>query len=110
MGVTEWPGGQRITAGLYWRNAASISKLLLIGQGRQTEFFNKSNKRGNTSQLSIFSDCVLFYHAYQVISTQICFDAYFPCVGNCWASPRGPQKIVHIDWGSTCRKVWEPLS
>jgi len=28
---------------------------------------------------------------------------------NCWARSRGLQKIVYLNWGSTCRKVWEPL-
>jgi len=32
-----------------------------------------------------------------------------PCSSNCWAGPRGLQKIVYFDWGSTYRKVWEPL-
>jgi len=59
--------------------------------------------------LSIFSDCVLFYHAFQVKSTQIYFDTYFPCISNCCARPQGLQKIVYFNWGSTCRKVWEPL-
>jgi len=39
MGVTEWPGGKLITAGVYWSNEASNSKLLLIGQGMQTACF-----------------------------------------------------------------------
>jgi len=43
MGITEWPGGQWITAGVYWSNEVSISKLL-IEQGMQTAFFSKSNK------------------------------------------------------------------
>jgi len=171
MGITEWPGGQWITAGVYWSNEVSNSKLLLIGQGMQTMFFNKSTKlRGLiTSQLqqfkntfdsnrkyifikssivmtlwqlfcllrhkyqcisvlveshqshhshwswkwrkwcaalavmfhvmltsivlSIFSDCALLYHAFQVKSTQIYFDTYFPCISNGWAWPRGLQKI-----------------
>jgi len=54
---------------------------------------------------SIFSDCVLFYHAFQVKSAQICFDAYYPCISNCWVRPRGLHKIVYLNWGSTCRKV-----
>jgi len=29
MRVTEWPGGQCVTAGVYWSNEASNSKLLL---------------------------------------------------------------------------------
>jgi len=36
--------GQWKTAGVYWRYAASNSKLLLIRQGMQTAFFNKSNR------------------------------------------------------------------
>jgi len=61
--------------------------------------------------LRIFSDFVLFYHAFQVKSTQFFyFDTYFPCISNCWARPRGLQKIVYFHRGSTCRKVWEPLS
>jgi len=59
--------------------------------------------------LSIFSDCVLFYHAFQDKSTQIYFDTYYPCISNCWARPRGLQKFVYPNRGSTCRKVWEPL-
>jgi len=59
--------------------------------------------------LSIFSDCVLFDHAFKVKSTQIYFDTYFPCISNCWARPRGQQKFIYFNWGSTCRKVWEPL-
>ena len=43
---------------------------------------------------STFSDCVLFYHTFQVKSTQFYFDTYFPCISNCWARPRGLQKIV----------------
>ena len=58
---------------------------------------------------SIFSDCVLFYHAFQAKNTQICFDAYYPCISNCWVRPRGLQNIAYFNWGSTCRKVWEPL-
>jgi len=58
---------------------------------------------------SIFSDCVLFYHAFQVKSTQIHFDTYYPCISYCWARLRDLQKIVYPNWGSTCRKVWEPL-
>jgi len=55
---------------------------------------------------SIFSDCVLFYHAFQVKSTQICFDTYYCCISNWWVTPRGVQKIVYFNWGSTCRKIW----
>jgi len=55
------------------------------------------------------TDCVLFYHAFQVKSTHIYFDTYFSCISNCWARSRGLQKIVCFNWGSTCRKVWEPL-
>jgi len=36
-------------------------------------------------------------------------DTGFPCIGNCCARPRGLQKIAYFNWGSTCRKVWEPL-
>jgi len=32
-----------------------------------------------------------------------------PCSSNCWAGPRGLQKILYFNWGSTCRNVWEPL-
>jgi len=32
------------------------------------------------------------------------------CRSNCWVRPRGLQKIVYFNWGSTCRKFWEPLS
>jgi len=42
-------------------------------------------------------------------STQIYFDSYFSCSSKCWARPRGLQNIVYFNWGSTCRKVWEPL-
>ena len=45
--------------------------------------------------LSIFSDCVLFYHAFQVKRIHIYFDTYFPCISNCWARPRRLQKIVY---------------
>jgi len=30
-------------------------------------------------------------------------------MSNCWARPRGLQKIVYFHWGPTCRKVLEPL-
>jgi len=33
------------------------------------------------------------------------FDTHFPCISNCWARPRGLQKIAYFNWGSTCRKV-----
>jgi len=59
--------------------------------------------------LSIFSDCVLFYQAFQVKITQIDFDTYFPCISNCWVRPRSLQKVVYFNWGSMCRNVWEPL-
>jgi len=38
-------------------------------------------------------------------------DTYFLLISNCCAAarPRGLQKIVYFNWGSTCRKVWEPL-
>jgi len=52
MGVNEWPGSQLKTAGLFWRYEASNSKLLLIGQGMQTAFFNKSNKIKRADQIS----------------------------------------------------------
>ena len=32
-----------------------------------------------------------------------------PCISNCWARPWGLQKIACFNWGSMCRKVWEPL-
>jgi len=54
--------------------------------------------------LSICSDCVLFYHAVQVKSTEICFDTYFPYISNCWARPRGLQKIVYFNWGQRAEK------
>jgi len=41
-----------VTAGVYWSNEASNSKLLLIGQGMQTAFFNKSNKINRADQIS----------------------------------------------------------
>ena len=44
--------------------------------------------------LSVFSDCASFYHAFNVKSTQINFDTYFPCISNCWDRPRGLQKIA----------------
>jgi len=53
--------------------------------------------------------CVLFYHTFQVKSTQIYFDTHFPCISNCCARPPGLHKIVYFNWGSTCRRVWEPL-
>jgi len=62
-----------------------------------------------TVVLSIFLDCVIFYHAFQVKSTQIHFDTHYPCISNCWVRPQGLKKIVYPNWGSTCRKVWEPL-
>jgi len=37
------------------------------------------------------------------------FDTYNPCISNCWARQRGLHKIAYFNWGSTCRKVWEPL-
>jgi len=52
MGVTEWPGGQWITAKVYCSNEASNSKLLLIGQGMQMAFFNKLNKIKRANQIS----------------------------------------------------------
>jgi len=56
--------------------------------------------------LSIYSDCALFYDAFQVKSTQIYFDTYFyfACISNCWARPRGLQKIVYFSWGSSEEK------
>jgi len=39
--------------------------------------------------LSIFSDCVLFYHAFHLKSTHIYFDTYYPCISYCWARPLG---------------------
>jgi len=48
----------------------------------------------------------VFHHAFQVKSTQICFDTDFPCISNFWARPRVLQRIV-FNWGSTCRNVWE---
>ena len=50
-----------------------------------------------TVVLSIFSDCVLFYHAFQVKTTQIHFDTHYPCISNCWARPRRLQKIVYAN-------------
>jgi len=52
MGVTEWPGGQWKTAGVYWRYEASNLKLLLIGQEMQTAFFNESNRIKRADQVS----------------------------------------------------------
>jgi len=46
------------------------------------------NSHGPTV-ITIFSDCVLFYHAFQVKSTQIYFDTYFPCFSNCWVKAIG---------------------
>jgi len=56
MRVTEWPGGQCITARVYWSNEAFNSKLLLIGQGMQTAFStNQTKLRGLIkSQLQSF--------------------------------------------------------
>jgi len=54
--------------------------------------------------LRVFLDCVSFYDAFQVKSTQIYFDAYFPCVSNCWVRLQGLNKIVYFNWGETCRK------
>jgi len=54
--------------------------------------------------LSIFSDCVLFYHAFQVKSTQIYFDTYYPCISNCWARPRGLQKVFTLIGGQRAEK------
>jgi len=59
----------------------------------QTAFFNKSNKIKRADQIlakHIFG-CVLFYHAFQVKSTQIYFDTYFACIRNCWARPVGHE-------------------
>ena len=55
----------------------------------------------------IFGLCIIL--AYQVKSTQISFDTYYPCISNCWVRPRDLQKIVYFNWWSTCRKLWEPL-
>jgi len=38
---------------VYWSNEAFNSKLLLIGQGMQTEFFNKLNKIKRAEQISV---------------------------------------------------------
>jgi len=40
------------TAGVYWSNETSNSKLLLIGQGMLTAFFNNSNKIKRADQIS----------------------------------------------------------
>jgi len=73
MGITEWPGGQWITAGVYWSNEVSNSKLLLIGQGMQTMFFNKSTKlRGLiTSQLQQFKNTFDSNRKYIFIKSSI---------------------------------------
>jgi len=55
--------------------------------------------------LSVFLVCVSFYDAFQVKSTQIYFDAYLPCVSNCWARLRGLQIIVYFNWGKHAEKV-----
>jgi len=52
MGVTEWPGCQLITSGVYWSNEVSNSKLVLIGQGIHTAFFNKSNEIKRADHIS----------------------------------------------------------
>jgi len=31
----------------------------------------------------MLSNYVLFHHAFQVKSTQIYFDTYYPCISNC---------------------------
>jgi len=41
------------TVGFYWNNEAFNSKLLLIGQGKQTAFFNKSSKIKRADQISV---------------------------------------------------------
>jgi len=43
------------------------------------------------------TDYVLFYHTFQVKTTHIYFDAYFPCISNCWAKSWGLQKIVYFN-------------
>jgi len=148
MGVNEWPGGQWITAGVYWSNEASNSKLFLIGKGIQTAFCGKGNTNNRKgiqtklrglikSQLQKFKstfdsnsfllnhplwwhyeNCSVYYvtnnivvHASQFGSLLdlFWFDTYFPSISNFWTRPRGLQKSEYFNWGSTCRKVWEPL-
>jgi len=50
MGVTEGPGVNEQLLGS--TGEAHKSKLLLIGQGMQTAFFNKSNKIKRADQIS----------------------------------------------------------
>jgi len=96
--VVEW--GPLNNCRVYWNNETSNSKLLLFAvQRMQTA----------SIVLSKFWDCVLFYHAFQVKSTDIYFDTYFPCISNIWTRPWGLQKILYFNWGWTCRKVWEHL-
>jgi len=32
------------------------------------------------------------------------FDTYFPSISNCWARPRGLQKIEYFNWGQRAGK------
>jgi len=139
MGVTEWPGGQWITAGVYWINEASDSKLLLIGQATQTAFFNKSNKSWSNlsySSLEVHSIRIVLHeiiHCDDIIKTVLFVTSQtilqcmrrslvvvrlvvqqlatyavgrktIPCICNCWARPRGLQKIVYFNWGQRAEK------
>jgi len=60
------------------------------------------------SSKHIFGMCIIL-SCIQVKITQISFDTYFPRIINSWAGLRGLQKSVYFNWGSTCRKIWEPL-
>ena len=45
---------------------------------------------------SILLDCVLFYHAFQVKSTHICFDTYYLSISNCWVRSRVYRKLYTV--------------
>jgi len=51
MGVTEWPGVNEKLLGSTGAMKPP-TKLVLIGQGMQTAFFNKSNKIKRADQIS----------------------------------------------------------
>jgi len=53
---------------------------------------------------SAFSDCVLFYYAFQVKSTQIYFDTYFPCISNCWLGQEVCRKLYTLIGGQRAEK------
>jgi len=69
MIIIEWPGGQRITDGVYWSNEAYNSKLLVIGQsiGRDS--------CGHLCRKSLHSQC---RYTRQCSNCHWCWDRQIP--------------------------------